>query len=281
MSVHCRPHYMITAFLRRDNHCDTSYPIVSSYFVCSVRQTNYGTKFEWNDRKWCVKGYSGWVYVVVTDVNYPDIVAIECLDELHEVVHRANQSWTKSQRDTRRRECCLHIGQKYGTLDETSFAHDLLTCDNKKTYTKIVAYRDVLHYKMSENIQNLLSHMEDIEALAANANELNAQAEVFKKHAQQLRRKVTTGGTWTKLAVTGIVVAGTSGFLAGFLAGGPASAVVLIGMDSIVGAQLIEASAGSLLFMAGFWGIHTACDTWFWNQPHVHVAGSIISGRSN
>jgi hypothetical protein len=223
---------------------------------------------------WYVKGIAGWTYMVTTLPEFPNDVAVECLDELYETFQRSKGRWGAKRRADAQEACCRGIAIKYGTLGAGSATHVIITeidaevrdpyCASIRHLMEQVAS---LKEEMAGNIHDALNRGEKIEQLHAMSGDLLEQAKIFRKRAKKLN--------WTMWAKENKgVVLGTTGFIAaggvaGFLAGGPAGAGVLTGMTSVAAAQAIEASSVAIIFGAGFLGARSAIKTWFWSQELV------------
>jgi hypothetical protein len=223
---------------------------------------------------WYVKGIAGWTYLVTTLPEFPNDVAVECLDELYETFQRSKGLWGAKRRANAQEACCRGIEIKYGTLGVGSAPHVIMTeidaeirdpyCQSIRQLMEQVAS---LKEEMAGNFDEALKRGEKIELLQTMSSDLLEQAKIFRKRAKKLK--------WTMWAKEnkGVVI-GTTGFIVaggvtGFLAGGPAGAGVLTSMTSVAAAQAIEASSVAILFGAGFLGARSAIKTWFWNQEFV------------
>lgn len=240
-------------------------------------QTNYFSIYESQLGTWYVKGYSGWIYIVTTASSYPAVVAVESVDELHAIFEEGVQKkiWgSTARRAAARDQCCMGIAVKYSTLEPGSAAHALtsqvdddLRLSYSKSIKNLLQEVDALKHQLAKNIEGALKNIEKAEVVEKKCAECLELAKVFKKRARRL-----SWSMWAKrkkFEIAGAAIFGTGGFIAGFLVGGPACAGVLTGMSSVAGAQLIEASIGALLFVAGFVGAKSTIETWFWNQKLV------------
>jgi preprotein translocase subunit Sss1 len=168
----------------------------------------------------------------------------------------------------------MGIAVKYGSLEAGS-APDILMSqvgdDVRLPYSKsirnLLQEVDSLKRQLAKNIEGALSNLEKAEVVEKKSAECLEQAKVFKKRAKKL--KWTTWAKANKIELAGAAIVGSGGFIAGFMAGGPTGAAVLTGMSCVACAQLIEASIGALLFVAGFVGARSVFETWFWSQKHV------------
>jgi hypothetical protein len=232
---------------------------------------------------WFVKGYQGVIYIIATSDVYPNDIAIECVDELYEtVISVKRSSWGRPRRaaaaSKRRQEsmdaCCRGLATKYGTLDEGSAAHAIMTdipTDVRDPYVnhiqELMSKVDRLQHQMQQNIQNELKNIETAEAIQEKSQECREMAKIFKKRTSKLK-----WNTWYKDhrgVFVGTTVCSIAGGVGGFLIGGPAGAGVLSGMGSVAAAQAIEASAGAAILGVTFLGASSAFKSWFINQSFL------------
>jgi hypothetical protein len=231
---------------------------------------------------WFVKGYKGVIYIAATSDVYPNDIAIECVDELYETIISAKRSssWGRSKRRQESMDaCCRGLAAKYGTLDEGSAAHAIMTgmADVREPYLdhikELMAKVDSLQHQMHQNIQNELKNIETAEAIQEKSQECLEMAKIFKKRASKLK-----WNTWYKDnrgVFVGTTVFSIAGGVGGFLIGGPAGAGVLSGMGSVAAAQAIEASAGAVILGVTFLGASSALKSWFIYQRFLPLCGSL------
>eukprot|EP00611_Tribonema_gayanum_P010038 TRINITY_DN1995_c0_g2_i1.p1 TRINITY_DN1995_c0_g2~~TRINITY_DN1995_c0_g2_i1.p1 ORF type:complete len:226 (-),score=79.02 TRINITY_DN1995_c0_g2_i1:104-781(-) len=140
------------------------------------------------------------VYTVVTDKQYPARVAFALLDE-------AQSKFVTKVGDK-------SLAAKEGSLSKTmrsSFADICLKYDDVKNVDKLAAMQgkvDAVKTKMEDNIQQMLANEEKLEDISANAENLNAQAQVFQNRTVQLRRAMRCKALkmWFLLAFVIIIV---------------------------------------------------------------------------
>lgn len=210
--------------------------------------------------------------MITTSPEFPNDVAVECLDEFYETFHRVRRMcWRDKKRANAQEACCKGIVMKYGTLEVGSAPHMIMTEideDVRSQYSNsirdLMVQVDKLKDEMAENIVEALKKGENLERLLVMSSDLMEHAKVFRKRAKKLN--------WTMWArdSKGVLVGATcfiaAGAVMGFMAGGPAAAVLF---DPFMGAQAIEASMSAIIFGAGFLGARSAMKTWFWNQQFV------------
>lgn len=123
---------------------------------------------------------------------------------------------------------------------------------------------------MVANLNKLLENQENAEKILAITDELERDAEIFKKDARKLRKK--TESVWVGFLVG--AVGGTIGAVGGWLIGGPVGAAYLATQTAEIG---VGAGAGLL----GFSLLHSCAGriTPFWNNTFVYVSEAVF-GKS-
>jgi len=187
------------------------------------------------------------MYILITALDYPKWVAIQCIDEMEGMYKRLLSSREKDYK-------VLHERLAKYLYATRLYYDDVETLQKNVDLDPEIA---ALVRKMEENINEMLSNMENADSLKSKGEDLLAQAQIFKKKTSQLRR----GGRdrWLLPAVfaaTGAAIGGTTGFLVG----GPGAAAIL-------GTELAEIGAGvglgllpALFYTAGAHG------SFFWEN---------------
>jgi Synaptobrevin len=244
------------------------------YFCCTT-QTNRMTLIKSQLGHWYVKGcQQDLIYIVATSPLYPMDIASECLDELHELHQQAMGKFRPQKRKQAEDACCMTIAIKYGTLDESSAAHVLMTeiepevrSQYSKSIRNLMDEADEIKEEMNNNILALLNQVEKIERLEALSADLEQQAMVFKKRAKKLKWSTS----WDNSVFLGTAVVTLAGGIVGFLAGGPGGAAVLTPMASVAAAEATETIVLAVAAGAGYLGAQSAMKSWFATQKFIPV----------
>ena len=237
-----------------------------SYFRCSLGN-------------WYIKCYKRVLYVVVTSDAYPSDVAIECIDELYESIRKFRRTWGRSRRHKLMEACCRGVATKYGTLQEGSAPHAIITemqDDVRRPYSEqivsLLSIIDKMQVQVNQNMKDQLVNMENTDQyLQRHVDECREMAKAFKKRANKL--KYLEWYKNKKWLVHGTLLFTVVGGVGGFMLGGPGAAAVLTSMNSVAAAQALEAAAGALIFGAAFLGANSACESWFLNQKFKPING--------
>lgn len=212
---------------------------------------------------------------MVTVSDYPYYIAVEAMDEFSAIWCQALKMRNNDKRTQAMDGCCQVLALKYGTMEEGSAAHVLMTkVDPKVTReyseTTIELFEQVeeLKQNMGNNIAQVLNRGEKLEDLAELTDKTLEECKLFKKRAEML--------SWSMLVknnrgvIIGTTLCTVAGGAVGFFLGGPLGAGVLTCMESVVLAQAIEASACAALFGGtALVGAKSAEKMWFWNQKFV------------
>lgn len=241
-------------------------------------QTNRMTLIKSQLGHWFVKGcQQDLIYIVVTSPSYPMDIAAECLDELYELHQQAMAGkFLRPQKCKKAEEaCCTNIAIKYGTLDENSAAHVLMTeiepeerLQYSKSIRNLMDEADRVKEEMNNNILAIFSQFEKIERLQKLSADLIEQAMVFKKRAKKLKWNSTY---FDKNVLLGTAVVTVVGGVIGFMAGGPGGAAVLTHMGSVAAAEATETIVLAITAGAGYLGAQSAMKTWFATQRFIPI----------
>jgi Synaptobrevin len=220
---------------------------------------------------WVIKGINGVTYLVVTSHNYPQDVAMECLDEFSEAYERVSKTWRTKRRVAAQVTCCQAIFDKYTSIEvETTpwFLMNSVDRDSRREYSRSVKNLfdkvSKLEKQMNDNILHELENMESVESLQELANDCFEKAAVFRKKAKEV--KMHTKRRSHVFVASGVAACAVVGGVVGFLAGGPGGAIVLTTM-SVAEAQAIEAAVAAVIFGAGYYVAQSQVDQWSWRQP--------------
>jgi Synaptobrevin len=220
---------------------------------------------------WAIKGINGFTYLVVTSHQYPQDVAIECLDEFSETYERVSKTWLAKRRLPAQVACCQAIFDKYTSVEvETTpwFLMNSVDRESRREYSRSVKnlFEKVakLEKQMNDNIVNELLNMESAESLQGLTNDCLEKAAVFRKKAKEV--KVHMKRKSRVFVASGVVAFAAVGGVVGFMAGGPGGAIVLTAM-SVAEAQAIEAAVAAMIFGAGFYVAQSQVENWSWRQP--------------
>jgi hypothetical protein len=207
--------------------------------------------------------------------DYPFYIAVEAVDEFSAIWCQAVNMRNKEKRTQAMNGCCQVLALKYGTMEEGSAAHVLMTrVDQKVTSeyseTTIQLFEKIeeLKQNMADNIDQALSKGEKLENVLELTNKALERCKLFKKRAQQLRWSMFIRNN--RGVIVGTTICTVAGGAVGFFLGGPLGAGVLTFMESAMLAQAIEASACAALFGGtALVGAKSAEKMWFWNQKFV------------
>jgi Synaptobrevin len=222
---------------------------------------------------WYLKGHKGYVFIVVTSSAYDKIVAVECLDDLCDTYLKTCRIWDKEKQILAQHECCKEIANSYATFEEGGLAHFLVNSIDEDVR---ISYSNIIQEVLVENIEKVKSevhknmllqiqNMESADELEKKSAKALENAKIFKKNANELKKRVT------KKNHVPLILFTTIGAAVGFLAGGPGGAIVLTKVGSVAAAQMIEAGVGAAAFGIGFIGTTSAIESWTMNQNVIHL----------
>ena len=242
------------------------------FFCYDTLQNNFNSFFPSQIGTWYAKGLDGWVCIVVTSFDYPNDVAVEAVDELCARFLKAKSKWFESRRNREKEACSAAIVMNYGTLKADSAAQVLMTQvdeDVRREYSKsirnLMDQVEEVKNEMQDNILELYAREERLDRLAELSEECLEQAKLFKKQAKDLHWKM-----WVKNkrgVIVGTTLFTAAGAATGFLIRGPGGAALFTCMESVVAAEVVEASLFAALFAGGFLGAASLPKRWFWSQP--------------
>jgi vesicle-associated membrane protein 4 len=154
--------------------------------------------FGMGEASWNLMETGGVIYIMAVVESYPTRIAAQCLNECATLfIARVQDSW----------KTC-----KEGAL--ASPAHNILVnlCtkyDNLLDMDKVastMAKVEAVKLQMQDNIQQSLENCIKLEKISADAEELQAQAGIFRGQAKQLRSNMCWQNFKTKLVIAAIVV---------------------------------------------------------------------------
>jgi hypothetical protein len=243
-----------------------------------IHHTNNATYYyESSLGNWHVKEYDGYIYVVVTSVDYELIIAAEGLDALSDSILHQRKKDARTLRNYFRKNtgeaqalCCQQVAEAYQDFEDPGIPHTLMTKMDPEEVMKYsqaakklqVRYQEITAVKnqMHDNIQQVLENTAKMEDLKDLSDELLEGALVFKKNAKKLHNHF-----W-KAKLAGAGLAAMVGGGVGLMAGGPAGAVLFTEMASVAGAQAIEMAIGAAVFGGLYLGADSV-GSWAFSQP--------------
>ena len=207
----------------------------------------------------------------MTSENYPNDVAVECIDDFSDAFQRVSKTWFEKRREQAQKSCCQAIFDKYCTLDVDTapwFLMHQIDNESRREYSKSIKNLferiDGLQRQMDQNIQKELANMEKAEDLQELAQDCVEKAQVFRKKAKKVKWQARLKDS--VVSAKGVVTCAAVGGVVGFLAGGPSGALVLTSM-SVAEAQAVEASVAALVFGVGYYTAQSKVENWSWSQP--------------
>lgn len=153
-------------------------------------------------------GSSGWhliaddlglIYILICTNSYPQRVAHQCLEELQRTfVNKVGDKATTAKERSLEKTCLpmfRTICEKYDNLSQV----DKLAAVSKKV--------DAVKLVMQENIDIALQNCVKLESIEKAAEELQQQAGVFKRNANELKKKMWWKNIKMKLIIGFIILA--------------------------------------------------------------------------
>ena len=71
--------------------------------------TNFYSYFSNHLGTWHIKGIHGFTFILVTSENYPNDIAVECIDEFSEGFERVSKTWFENRRAQAQDRCCQAV----------------------------------------------------------------------------------------------------------------------------------------------------------------------------
>jgi len=155
--------------------------------------------FTVGDMAWhLISDESDIIYILICQLNYPQRCAHMCLEELQRTfIAKAGDKATTAKDRALDRSCSSllqKICQKYDNLTEV----DKLAAVAKKV--------DSVKLVMQENVDIALQNCVKLESIERAAEELQQQAGVFKRNANELKKKMWWKNIKMKLIIAAIVL---------------------------------------------------------------------------
>jgi hypothetical protein len=150
----------------------------------------------------------GLIYILICALNYPQRCAHMCLEELQRTfVNKVGDKATTAKERSLDKTCnamLKQIAQKYDNVAEI----DKLSAVQKKV--------DAVKLVMQENVDIALQNCVKLERIEQQAEELQQQAGVFKRNANELKKKMWWKNLKMKLII-GFVILAILGIIIGVI----------------------------------------------------------------
>jgi hypothetical protein len=204
--------------------------------------------------QWCVtRSGEDTLNIVVSSERYPKTFSSECVEELEEIYKQFNDK----EKDDRLKSSNIDKEDHFNKL----LAGLMFDYDDQYSCSSFAAANDEIKKtmeRMANNITKMQENIASTEDLLETTEELCEFASHFKKQSSILRTTM-----WRKTAIlSGVLIGGTSGAIAGFLLGGPGAAAFL-GLE----AAEVAAGAGLGIFLGS--STAAACTSRFWKRKFV------------
>lgn len=214
--------------------------------------------------QWCVtRSEEDSLNIVVSTEHFPKTIASECIEDLENVFTQFNDK----EKDSRLEANGVNKTEHFDKI-LTAMVYDYndqYTCSSfAAAHEEIRAAMD----KMASNIEKMQENIATAEELKETTDELLEFASQFKKQSSTLKHAM-----WRKTAIlSGVMIGGASGAMAGFFIGGPGGAAVL-------GFEAAEVAAGLGIGILLGSGSAAACTSRFWRRSFVSFGKKMSLSR--
>jgi hypothetical protein len=140
----------------------------------------------------------GLIYVLICAINYPQRCAHSCLEELQRTfVAKAGEKATSAKERQLDRQCGDLLQKICRKYDDLAAVDKLSSVSQKVESVKLV---------MQDNIDIALQNCVKLESIGKAAEELQQQAGVFKRNAQELKKRMWWKNLKMKLLLAAIIL---------------------------------------------------------------------------